>query len=231
MKQAITFSFLSFLLCLCLTGCERKIDMDDYPQSSMRSIIKFSLLPDYNLGNIFTEHKGIIDQENKTITLHLHPQCDLTALRPEITFSPMTKVEPGNYHAHDFSSLSASYCAIAENGKKSYYDVICKLDYRFKGVTLAAVYLPDVINPETGRPVRATFNNAGNGTVRVPASVRSSMKFNFEIDGATSAYCTFDKDTSAYYNMTAPTNSIPFTVTSDDGSTSKTYTVWVSTLN
>lgn len=228
MKKTLILLFL--VSCFFATSCENELNIDDYPKSSMRSIIKFSILPAYNLGNIFIEHKGVIDQKNKTITLHLHRQCDLTALRPEITLSPLTNIEPGNYHATDFSSLNVEYCAIAENGKKSYYDVICKLDYQFSGSTAIGVNLPDIIDPETNRPVRTVFNSSGSGTVTVPKESRSAMKFSFEIEEATSSFCAFDKDPSVYYDLSA-VNYISFKITSEDGKTSKNYTVWIRNSN
>lgn len=228
MKQIVSL-FLFFLFCFSTPSCKNEIDLDDYPKSSMRSIIKFSILPDYNLGNILTEHKGVIDEKNKTITLHLHPKYDLTALRPEITLSPKTSIEPGNYHVNDFSSLNTSYCAIAENGKKSYYDVMCELDYKFSGATAIAVILPEIFDTGTNNPIRTLFNS-GAATVYVPQETRSSMKFKFELESSTSSYCVFDKDTAAYHDLSSRSY-ISFVLTSEDGSSSNTYTVWVRNLN
>ncbi len=231
MRKTTLLSLLLLYVLFFCASCSKNIDMDDYPQSSMRSIIKFTFLPTYNPGNIFVEHKGVINQATKTITIHLHPSCNLTALRPEITLSPLTKVEPGNYEPHDFSSLKEEYVAVAENGKKGYYDVICVLDYKFKGSNALAVILPDIINPNTERPLRVAFNNR-KAVVNVPSSVDlSALKVSFEIEAATSSFSTWDKDLSVPYDFSDDVAGVNFKLTSESKSTSLTYNVIVKHAN
>lgn len=212
-------------------SCSNEVDPDDFPKSSMRSIIKFSVLPTYNGENVYVEHKGEINQKDKTITLHLSPNYDLTKIRPEITLSPMTTVEPANYEPVDFSSLQKTYCAIAENGKLAYYDVICVLDYKYKGNTILAFYLPEIIDPETGRPLRKEYKGTWNETIYVDPSVDlSAIKIGFDVE-AKSNFCTFNKDTAAYYDFATNANGISFGVTAQSGGAMNYYKVNVKHKN
>ena len=54
----------------------------------MRSIVRFTLNPAQNGGNVFVQHIATIDQSKKTITLKLPSHLDLKEIRPEIVAAP-----------------------------------------------------------------------------------------------------------------------------------------------
>lgn len=112
--------YLSTFLCLIFIGfgCGSE-DLSDYPPSNMRSIVRFTLNPAQNGGNVFVQHIATIDQSKKTITLKLPSHLDLKEIRPEIVVAPWTSVTPKSLEAVDFSAGLIEYTVVAESGKKA----------------------------------------------------------------------------------------------------------------
>ena len=162
--------YLSTFLCLIFIGfgCGSE-DLSDYPPSNMRSIVRFTLNPAQNGGNVFVQHIATIDQSKKTITLKLPSHLDLKEIRPEIVAAPWTSVTPKSLEAVDFSAGLIEYTVVAESGKKAVYEVVLDMTYKYAACQLYSVAIAAVTDPETGEPVKAVCNeNNKTATLVVP---------------------------------------------------------------
>ena len=217
MKKLLICKLCALLLTLGgIVSCDKQ-DINDAPKSNMRSIIGFTVKPGYNSGNIFVNHQGVIDQSNKTITIELPDNIDMTKIRPEIVLSPSTTVTPGNIEAVDFSTPNLEYTAIAQSGKIAVYTLIVKTTYRYKGNTLYAVSFPG-IHFADGTIPRAVFAN-NNATVTVPAGTDiSKLRPAFEL-AVDSKNATYSKALDADWDFATPADhKVKFQVISQTGS-------------
>ena len=220
--------YLSTFLCLIFIGfgCGSE-DLSDYPPSNMRSIVRFTLNPAQNGGNVFVQHIATIDQSKKTITLKLPSHLDLKEIRPEIVAAPWTSVTPKSLEAVDFSAGLIEYTVVAESEKKAVYEVVLDMTYKYAACQLYSVAIPAVADPETGEPVKAVCNeNNKTATLVVPANTDlTKLVPKFELSPE-SFNASFDKPDGKAYDFTEP---VQFTVTSEDGKKTATYTVSVTT--
>lgn len=217
MKKLLIFKLSALLLILGGAMACDKQDADDAPKSNMRSIIGFTVKPGYNAGNIFVNHQGVIDQGNKTITIELPDNIDLTKIRPEIVLSPYTTVSPGNIEPVDVSKPDIEYTAMAQSGKIAVYTLVVKNTYKYKGNSLYAISFPGV--PFTdGTIPRATFAN-NNATITVPSGTDiSKLRPVFEL-AADSKNATYSKNPDSDWDFATPAdNKVKFQVTSETGS-------------
>lgn len=209
---------LSILLLVSgvVIACDKQ-DIGDAPKSNMRSIIGFTVKPGYNVGNIFVNHQGVIDQSNKTITIELPNNIDMTKIRPEIVLSPYTTVTPGNIESVDFSQSNLEYTAIAQSGKVAVYSLIVKNTYKYKGNTMYAISFPDVPFADGTIP-RGSFAN-NNAIVTVPAGTDISKLRPLMELAVDSKNATFSKDPDTDWNFAIPAdNKVKFQVISQTGS-------------
>lgn len=225
-KLSIYFSAFLCLVCICF-GCGSE-DVSDYPPSNMRSIVRFTLNPAQNGGNVYVQHIATIDQSKKTITLKLPPHLDLKNIRPEIVAAPWSDVTPKSLEAIDFSADLIEYTVVAESGKKAVYEVIKDMTYQYAACQLYAVTFPEVADPETGEPIRVICNeNNKTATLKVPANTDiTKLVPKFELSPE-SFNASFDKPDGKAYDFTDP---VKFTVTSEDGKKTATYTITVTTI-
>ncbi len=220
--------YLSMFLCFILIsfGCGSE-DLSDYPPSNMRSIVRFTLNPAQNGGNVFVQHIATIDQSKKIITLKLPSHLNLKSIRPEIVAAPWTTVTPQNLEAVDFTVNPIEYTVTAESGKKAVYEVVLDMTYKYTACQLYSVSIPAVTDPDTGEPVKAVCNeNNKTATLMVPANTDLTKIIpKFELSPE-SFNASFDKPDGKAYDFTQP---VQFTVTSEDGKKTATYTISVIT--
>lgn len=223
-KLSIYFSAFLCLAFICF-GCGSE-DLSDYPPSNMRSIVRFTLNPAQNGGNVYVQHIATIDQSKKTITLQLPPHLDLKNIRPEIVAAPWTTVTPQSLEAVDFTADVIEYTVVAESGKTAVYEVIKDMTYKYAACQLYAVTFPAVSDPETGEPVRVVCNeNNKTANLHVPVGTDiTKLVPLFELSPE-SFNASFDKEDGQAYDFTEP---VKFTVTSEDGKKTATYTISVT---
>lgn len=220
--------YLSALLCLIGMGfgCDNSQDISDYPPSNMRSIVRFTLNPAQNGGNVRVQHIATIDPSKKTITLKLPAHLDLKSIRPEITAAPWTTVSPQSLEAVDFTAGTIEYTVTAESGKKAVYEIIKDMTYKYPACQIYSVTLPAVKDPVSGEPVKAVCNeNSKTASLTVPAGTDLTKlvpKFELSPD---SYNARLDKPDGVAYNFTEP---VRFTLQSEDGKKTATYTVSVT---
>lgn len=131
MKRNLCIFLLGALF--VLAGCERD-DAFETPPSNLRSITYFRLQPYHNEGKIPTTFNGSINETDKTITLKVPSNLDLTALRPEVLITPWSTVSPLSLEPVDFSGPEpVEYTVTAESGKYSVYEIIIDPTHKFAG--------------------------------------------------------------------------------------------------
>ena len=141
--------------------------------------------------------------------------------------APWTSVTPKSLEAVDFSAGLIEYTVVAESGKKAVYEVVLDMTYKYAACQLYSVAIPAVADPETGEPVKAVCNeNNKTATLVVPANTDlTKLVPKFELSPE-SFNASFDKPDGKAYDFTEP---VQFTVTSEDGKKTATYTVSVTT--
>lgn len=185
-----------FIITSLLTFISCTEDINDYPKSNLRAISVFSFETYYNsANNIAIQHKGVIDEVNKIITVKLPSDVILTGLRPSITLSPWTTCSPGNLEVVDFTNDTVDITVTAQSGKKAVYSVVRTLDYLYTKAEIYSVTFPDYLWVSSGEPIRASFPNFNNNssvTVNLPTGTDlSSIQILLDVSPA-SKNCTFE---------------------------------------
>ena len=127
------------------------------PNFGMRTITKFEVQPANNPANISVSHIGIINEQNRTITISLPKSADLSNIKPTIQVAPYASVSPASLESVDMSD-TIEYVVTAQNGKKAYYTLICKKDFLYSGATLMYVTLKNVLDNEV--PIQIRFDKS-----------------------------------------------------------------------
>ena len=143
MNKTVIFSLVSVSVVLLCLSCSKTID--DYPLANLRAISSFDFNYYHNSGsNIFIQHSGTVDEYNRSITVSVPTDADLTHLRPTIKLSPWTTCKPGNLEEVDFSHGEVEYEVTAQSGKKAYYSVLVTSDYIYQDAILLRFFLSDI---------------------------------------------------------------------------------------
>jgi len=143
MKKTLNALFFLVVVLSVLAGCKKT--REDYPLSNLRAIAKFNIDYYHNSAcNVFIQHEGIIDEYNRTITVSVPTDADLSRLKPTIGLSPWTTCSPATLEAVDFSNGPVEYTVTAESGKKAYYTVTITNDYLYTDAKLLRLYLCDI---------------------------------------------------------------------------------------
>ena len=223
-KHVFHPGILLFMMTLAFSACGEN-SMDDEPKYNIRSIVSFIIKPAPNAGNVQTQHQGIIDETNKTITIKLPQHLDLTAIRPSITTGPWATVYPQNLEAVDFTADGIEYTVTAQSGKQAVYTVIKDMTYRYSKAQIYALSFPSVIDPETGEPVRAlAVESAKTIRVEVPKGTDVTHLTPLLELSPDSYNALFTQPWEVPQDFTNP---VSYTLTSEDGSRTVTYTVTV----
>lgn len=169
---------LSFIL---LNGCQ-STNPEIEKSFGMRTITRFEISPDHNPENIYVGHIGIINENEKTITINVPKQANLTEIRPTIEVAPFASVSPSSFEPTDLTD-TVEYVVTAQNGKKSYYTVVCKNDYLYTNATLMAVNISyqSVENTVTERILIPSNNKSISLTLPATADL-SRITLAFEPD-------------------------------------------------
>lgn len=213
------------MMTLVFFGCGES-SMDDEPKSNIRSIMSFIIKPAPNAGNVQTQHQGVIDETNKTITIKLPQHLDLTAVRPSIITGPWATVYPQNLEAVDFTADIIEYTVTAQSGKQAVYTVIKDMSYRYSQAQIYALSFPAIIDPETGEPVRALAVESDK-TIRVEVPEGTDVThltplLELSPDSYNAVF------TQSWNTPQDFTNPVSYTLTSEDGSKTVKYIVTVT---
>lgn len=213
------------MMTLVFFGCGES-SMDDEPKSNIRSIMSFIIKPAPNAGNVQTQHQGVIDETNKTITIKLPQHLDLTAVRPSIIAGPWATVYPQNLEAVDFTADIIEYTVTAQSGKQAVYTVIKDMSYRYSQAQIYALSFPAIIDPETGEPVRALAVESDK-TIRVEVPEGTDVThltplLELSPDSYNAVF------TQSWNTPQDFTNPVSYTLTSEDGSKTVKYIVTVT---
>ena len=130
---------LLFLVFLALFSCSR-----DEKTRNLNTLITFSFRAEDNK-DLQEDITASIDRQEKTVTIQLPYDIDLTALKPSITISEDATVAPGNKKAVDFSK-PVHYVVTAADGSKATYPITISFIPNDRKV------LMDILsaNPESG---------------------------------------------------------------------------------
>lgn len=216
---------LLIFLCLLWVGfsCQDE-NIGDYPPANMRSIVRFALNPAQNGGNVRVQHVATIDQSQKVIRIELPADIDLTTIKPEITISPWATVSPQNLEEVNLSG-NMEYTVVAESGKTAVYSVEKVFTYKYAGALIYAVIFPGITDPDTGEPFRGTFpGNTRTITMKLPQGTDLTQLIPEFETSPDSHNATFDNLPGKPYDFTEP---VAFTITSENGANSVTYSVSV----
>jgi len=162
MKKTLKTMFFLVIVLSALASCKKT--REDYPLSNLRAISKFNI--DYyhnSTCNVFIQHEGIIDEFNRTITVSVPTDADLSKLKPTIGLSPWTTCSPATLETVDFSKGPVEYTVTAESGKKAYYLVTVTNDYLYTDAKLLRLYLCDIpASPEEYDPEDPTSGKSAS---------------------------------------------------------------------
>lgn len=223
-KHVFHLSILLFVTTLVFSGCGEN-SMDDEPKSNIRSIVSFIIKPAPNAGNVQIQHQGIIDEANKTVTIKLPQHLDLTAIRPSIIAGPWATVYPQNLEAVDLTADGFEYTVTAQSGKQAVYRVIKDMSYLYSKAQIYALSFPEIIDPETGEPVRAlAVESAKTIRVEVPKGTDITHLTPVLELSPDSYNAVFTQPWDIPQDFTSP---VSYTLTSEDKSKTVTYTVTV----
>lgn len=213
------------MMTLVFFGCGES-SMDDEPKSNIRSIMSFIIKPAPNAGNVQTQHQGVIDETNKTITIKLPQHLDLTAVRPSIIAGPWATVYPQNLEAVDFTADIIEYTVTAQSGKQAVYTVIKDMSYRYSQAQIYALSFPAIIDSETGEPVRALAVESDK-TIRVEVPKGTDVTHLTPLlELSPDSYnAVFTQSWNTPQDFTDP---VSYTLTSEDGNKTVKYTVTVT---
>lgn len=223
-KQVFHSGILLIMMALAFYACGSD-SVDDEPKSNIRSIVSFIIKPAPNAGNVQIQHQGIIDEADKTITIKLPQHLDLTAIRPSIITGPWSTVYPGNLSAVDFTADVIEYTVTAQSGKQAVYTIVKDMTFRYSKAQIYALSFPSVIDPKTGEPVRAlAVESAKTIRVEVPQGTDVTYLTPLLELSPDSYNAVFAQPWDVPQDFTNP---VSFTLTSEDGSKTVTYTVTV----
>lgn len=223
-KHVFHSGILLIMMALAFSACGSN-SVDDEPKSNIRSIVSFIVKPAPNAGNVQIQHQGVIDEANKTITIKLPQHLDLTAIRPSIITGPWSTVYPGNLSAVDFTADVIEYTVTAQSGKQAVYTIVKDMTFRYSKAQIYALSFPSVIDPITGEPVRAlAVESAKTIRVEVPQGTDVTHLTPLLELSPDSYNATFAQPWDVPQDFT---DAVSFTLTSEDGSKTVTYTVTV----
>jgi len=157
------FKLMSVLLIsVLLAGCSKT--MDEYPLANLRAISDFEFEYYHNSDcNIYVHQVGEVDETNRSITVSVPTDADLTHLKPTIKLSPWTTCSPKTLEAVDFTS-PVDYTVTAQSGKIAVYTVYVTADYIYQNADLFRFYLLDILN-DNNESMYVTNNDFSDGAV------------------------------------------------------------------
>ena len=227
-------NYLSIAFCIALLwGCQRETDISQIPPSNLRSIVKFTLNPYHNAGNVTVPFSGIINESTKIITLKLPSGTRLDSIRPEIIISPWASVAPNSLDYVDLRPDTVEFTVTAQSGKKAVYALVKDLTYKFSNSAMYALNFSDFIDPATGSPFRVSFVAGLTKSITLPAGTdKTQLKVDLELspDSYNATVTVNDKDVSTFRTFANPvnfTNQVTFRVKSEDGKKTTDYKVTV----
>ena len=233
MKKITNYLIIVFCIAL-LWGCQRENDITQIAPSNLRSIVKFTLNPYQNVGNVTVPFSGVINESTKIITIKLPSGIKLDSIRPEIIFSPWASVSPNSLDYVDLRPDTVEFTVTAQSGKKAVYALVKDLTYKFSNGTLYALNFTNMINPATGSAFRVSFATTPlNKTITLPVGTdKTNLNVDFELspDSYNASITINDVDASTFRAFSNPvnfTNPVIFKVKSEDGKKTTDYTVTV----
>ncbi|MEI7504294.1 MAG: DUF6242 domain-containing protein [Paludibacter sp.] len=230
-----TTNYLSIALCIVLMwGCQRETDINQLAPSNLRSIVKFTLNPYQNAGNVTMAFSGVINETTKIITLKLPSNTRLDSVRPEIIFAPWATVSPKSLDYVDLRPDTVEFTVTAQSGKTAVYALVKDLTYKFSKSQLFAMNFTDIINPTTSSPFRLVFAFSQLTqalTISLPPGT-DKTKLNVDLEIAPDSYnSTITVNESGterpFTNPVDFTNPVTFKVVSEDGKSTSTYKITV----
>jgi len=164
----ITFYLLLTVL-FFFVSCTKNSELESGGfKLSLRSIDKFEINSVYNEGIVNTTYSAVIDEDHKLITLSLpmeivknFPADTSITLIPSLSISRNANVVPKNLNPITLkfkpqSTDSLLYTLISEDGRKAVYTVRWNFEFKYKGAQVLCYEFPDVIDPQTGSPLRTS---------------------------------------------------------------------------
>ena len=127
----------------------------------------------------------------------------------------------------DLTPDTVLYKVVAQSGKTATYSIV-KTIIKYTGANILSVYFPTILDA-TGSATRQAYSTATTTPpnppvlkVKVPVGTDiTNVVPYFELAGD-SHNCTFDKPTNVAYDLANP---VTFTVTSEDGKRTTTFSV------
>lgn len=185
-RLSYTYRLLSIPLLFCFVfilfnGCENT-NNELEKRFGMRTITRFEISPDHNPENIYVGHIGIINEKEKIITINVPKQANLTAIKPTIEVAPFASISPSSLEPVNLTD-TVEYVVTAQNGRKSYYSVVCKNDYLYANATLMAVNISYQIEENTITERILIPSNNKSISLTLPATADlTKIKLAFEPD-------------------------------------------------
>ena len=231
-----TTNYLSIAICIVLFwGCQRETDINQLAPSNLRSIVKFTLNPYQNAGNVTVPFSGVVNETTKIITLKLPSGTKLDSIRPEIIFAPWATVSPNSLDYVDLRPDTVEFTVTAQSGKKAVYALVKDLTYKFSKSQLFALNFTDISNPTTSSPYRLVFGlgqSSQSLTITLPPETdKTKLNVNLEIapDSYNSTITVIESGTTErpFTNPVDFTNQVTFKVISEDGKSTSFYKITV----
>ncbi|MFZ4798918.1 MAG: cadherin-like beta sandwich domain-containing protein [Bacteroidia bacterium] len=227
-------NYLSIAFCIVLLwGCQRENDITQIPPSNLRSIVKFTLNPYHNVGNVTIPFSGVINESTKIITIKLPASIRLDSVRPEIIISPWASVSPNSLDYVDLRPDTVEFTVTAQSGKKAVYALVKDLSYKFSNSTMYALNFTNIIDPATGSPLRVSFAAGQTKSITLPAGTdKTQLNVDLELspDSYSATVTVNDMDISTFRNFSNPvnfTNQVTFRVKSEDGKKTTDYKITI----
>ncbi|MEM9362988.1 MAG: DUF5018 domain-containing protein [Bacteroidota bacterium] len=201
---------LALLVCL---SCSND-DNEDIKKSNEKAMISFVFAAVDNEA-LSTDVKATIDEEKKTVTGQFPSGTNITSLKPSITISEDAKVSPGDKEAEDFSE-AVTYTVTAGDGSKTEYTVIATVKKSDAKQITAFTFLATQ-NESLSEDVTATIDEDTN------IIVAEELPSNVDLTALIPSILVSDGAMVSPNDNTAIdfTNTVVFTVTAEDGSTSE----------
>lgn len=146
------YLFFYLFVAVCIASLFTSCDEDDVIRSSEANITSFTF--DTTVAaNAAVLSQPVIDEANATITFKAEEDGDVSALVPTIEVSAGATVTPASGSTVSFTSGSATFTVVAEDGTSKTYTVSCSMgsliqyDFETWATPEGAVY-PEVVNPE-----------------------------------------------------------------------------------
>ncbi len=192
-------------------------------ESSNNRMTSFGFLASSNAA-LASNVSGVIDEQNKIVTVLFEPETNITALQPAIGVANTATIVPSVVDILDFSD-NVDYTITAENGDTATYTILSSFKQRDEKEILKFEFLADDNSGNLSNDYEATILNENKEIkLELPEGVDLSILVP-SITISEGAIITPNNDIATNFNTI-----LDFTVTAEDGGT-EIYKVNVYTSN